>query len=167
MDLRDHGKHAQLRQYARHRLPDRLGLQPGVHALIRFDLRRSISQRPAGPGGVSVLNTADIAMTRLASGISSIPIFTSDPFAKSVSITPTGMPPQPRPARKKACFAPRSASRQVFAEKTPKSFPCDSSERSVRTSRLCCARTRAGIGPLSDAKRSEERRVGKEGRTSG
>jgi hypothetical protein len=39
-------------------------LQPGVHALIRFDLRRSISQRPPGPGGVSVLNTADIAMTR-------------------------------------------------------------------------------------------------------
>src|SRR6266699_7346462 len=119
MDVRDHGKHAQLRQYARHRLPDRLGLQPGVHALIPFDLRRSISQRPAGPGGVSVRNAADIGMTSMPSGMSSSRIFTNDPLARSALIMPTGMPPQPKPARRKACFAPRSASRQVFADKTP------------------------------------------------
>src|SRR5256885_9928988 len=109
-----------------------------------LDLRRSISQRRAGPGGVSVRNTADIAMTRLASGTSSRFIFIKDPLAKSVAITSIGMAPQPRPARKKACFAPRSASRHVFAEKTPKSLPCDSSERSVRTSCLCCGKDRRG-----------------------
>src|SRR5439155_14520020 len=125
---------------------------PAFMRLSAFDLRRSISQRPAGPGGRSVRNTADIAMTSMLSGMSSSRIFTNDPLARSALITPTGMPPQPRPARRKACFAPRSASRQVFAEKTPKSFPCDSSERSVRTSCLCCASARAGIGPLSDAK---------------
>src|SRR6266699_3880083 len=38
------------------------------------------------------------------------------------------------------------------SELSPKSFPCDSSERSVRTSCRCCASTRAGIDPLSDAR---------------
>src|SRR5712692_9664982 len=37
-------------------------------------------------------------MTRWPSGTSSILIFTNDPFARSASTTPTGMPPQPRPA---------------------------------------------------------------------
>src|SRR5882762_8731484 len=120
-------------------------------AASHLDLRRSISQRPAGPGGRLVRNTAAIAMTRWPSGTSSIRIFTSDRFARSRLIASTGMPPQPRPARRKACFAPRSASRQVFAVKTPNSFPCESSERSVRTSCRCCARTRAGIAPLIDA----------------
>src|SRR4029077_17737970 len=83
MDVRDNGELVQLQQYARHRLPDRLGLQPGVHALIRFDFRRSISQRPAGPGGMSVRNTADIAMTRRPSGTSSILTFTTHPLARA------------------------------------------------------------------------------------
>src|SRR2546421_9136383 len=81
----------------------------GLARVAVLDLRRSISQRPAGPGGLSVRNTENIAMTRLASGISSSRIFTNDPFARSISITPTGIAPQPKPARKKACFAPRSA----------------------------------------------------------
>src|SRR6202171_5841935 len=124
----------------------------GLARVAVLALSCSINQRPAGPGGLSVRNTADIGMTRLASGTSSRFIFTSERLAKSVWITSIGIAPQPRPARKKACFAPRSASRQVFEEKTPNSFPCDSSERSVRTSCLCCARTVAGIGPFSVAR---------------
>ena len=45
--------------------------------------------------------------------------------------------PQPRPARRKACFAPRSARRQVSGDCTAKSRPAVNGVRSVSTSCTC------------------------------
>jgi hypothetical protein len=101
------------------------GRLAGVEELCQFFLRArlrplrcSISQRPAGPGGASLRYTARIGINgfRLSGG--SIRITRSLPLAMSSSTMNRGMLPKPNPARRKACRAPISASRQTFFENT-------------------------------------------------
>ena len=77
-------------------------------------LRRSMNQRPAGPGGVSVLYMAHISINRPPRGESSVVISTSLPLARSASIMGSGNPPNPKPARRNASLAPRWERRQTL-----------------------------------------------------
>jgi hypothetical protein len=91
-------------------------MKPG-HRLLRavcFPFRRSINQRPAGPGGASSRYTARIGINGFRLLGPSIRITMSLPPAKSSSTMNRGMLPKPNPARRKACRAPISASRQTF-----------------------------------------------------
>jgi hypothetical protein len=72
-----------------------------------------MNQRPAGPGGAWLRYTADIANAKPPDGVSSAAICTNKSRAMSDRTSSNGMPPQPSPARRKACLAPKSARRQV------------------------------------------------------
>ncbi|MNN31463.1 hypothetical protein D3C81_1451510 [compost metagenome] len=62
-----------------------------------------------------------------------------------------GIWPQPNPARKNACLAPRSASRQICGEKTPNVVPSVSVVRSVSTNCTWSFKSRGRMSPLQDA----------------
>src|SRR6266403_2718463 len=114
-------------------------------------LSRSISQRPAGPGGAEVGKTADIGMIRPPDARSSIESSTSLPSLMSRSTACSGIPPQPRPFSRKACLAKRSANRHVWGDMTPNSRPSDKDDLSVSTSCTCLISSDFSIVSLIDA----------------
>src|SRR6202022_4313829 len=94
----------------------------------------AINHRPAGPGGASAWNAADNVSQTPRFGISTTSRTTSAPESISAWTRSSGMPPQPIPALRNACFAPKSASRQGLPDTTPNSVPFDKLVRSVSTS---------------------------------
>src|SRR5207302_1798065 len=83
-------------------------------------LSQLIKDRAAGPGNASFRCTACIARTWLRAGAPSTRILTRVPSRMSLSTICKGIWPQPKPALRKACLAPISASRHVFVDSTPK-----------------------------------------------
>jgi hypothetical protein len=69
--------------------------------------------------------------------------------ARSTSTIGIGMCPQPSPARRKACLAPRSARRQVCAEITPNSRPRRYGIRQARRLRTAGRRTHSLFDPAT------------------
>jgi len=101
-------------------------------------MRRSFSgdRRTSGRAGaerrIGAPRTADIGISSRRAGILDMGSATSAPSAMfALDAASPAMWPHPKPARRKACLAPRSASRQVRGDSTPNSLPRDSSERSV------------------------------------
>jgi hypothetical protein len=107
----------------------------------------AINQRPAGPGGASARNAADNVGHAPLFGISTTSRITSAPESRSAWTRSSGIPPQPMPALRNACFAPKSASRQGLPDTTPNSVPFDKLLRSVSTSWTCPDRSLIVSGP--------------------
>src|ERR1700722_6652094 len=128
--------------------PDLGALALGTLLETGVSLKPSINQRPAGPGGALVCQTADISNGSPLGGTSSIGRTARRPASRSFCTVCKGIPPQPSPLRRKLCFAKRSASRHVAGDITPNSRPADSSERSVRTICVYLASNSFGTLPL-------------------
>ena len=84
-------------------------------------INRSISHRPAGPGGVSALCTTFIGYSPASQ--SRRDNRTSLPASMSARTTGSGIEPQPIPPTISLCFAFKSPTRQVLRLTTPKSRP--------------------------------------------